>query len=47
MGRYNSPDGERLAEISAFLNLFDAEFYDTLIKYFQNTVSRAESGEFA
>ncbi|EGR1584847.1 hypothetical protein LNR29_003729 [Vibrio parahaemolyticus] len=49
IGRYdraNEENIERLAEVSAFLNLYDNSFVNTLKKYFSKIKSRADSGEF-
>lgn len=46
VGRYDIPSNERLAEVSSFLNLFDSNFYNSLLRYFDRTVSRAKDGEF-
>ncbi|EGR8992372.1 hypothetical protein BST55_22580 [Vibrio vulnificus] len=49
MGRYKRGDSsalERLAEISAFLNFYDEDFYGALQRYFHKVEKRAKSGEF-
>lgn len=49
IGRYDRTDKEyikKLAEVSAFLNLYDNSFVHTLVRYFSKIKSRAESGEF-
>ncbi|EPW4543369.1 hypothetical protein ACWLP4_004356 [Vibrio vulnificus] len=49
IGRYDRTDKEnveKLAEVSAFLNLYDNSFVHTLKRFFSKIKSRAESGEF-
>lgn len=50
MGRYkkrgDSSDQERLAEISAFLNFYDPDFFSALQRFFQKIEQRANTGEF-
>ncbi|EGQ8673263.1 hypothetical protein [Vibrio cholerae] len=45
IGKYDGK-GERLAEVSAFLNFFDPDFFSALKRFFENTQERADSGEF-
>ncbi len=45
LGKY-ADKNDRLAEINAFLNFFDPDFFSVLKRFFDSTRERAESGEF-
>lgn len=45
IGKYDAK-GDRLAEVSTFLTLFDMSFYDALKLYFDKVLSKARSGEY-
>ncbi|MDD9197560.1 hypothetical protein PVK62_17200 [Aliivibrio sp. S3MY1] len=44
--RYSPVNKERLSEVNSFLGLFDIDFHDMLLKYFNAVTNRAEAGEF-
>ncbi|MGL4828863.1 MAG: hypothetical protein ACRCXG_06140 [Vibrio sp.] len=45
LGRYANGT-ERLSETRAFLNLYEKSFYNTLVKFFNLSIERAEKREF-